>query len=138
MDRDAILNALPDLKAELEGDLFYDNSTRIQYATDASAYRELPIAVARPRNKNDIKKLIRFAKKNKTSLIPRGAGTSLAGQVVGAGLVVDVSKYLNRIIEINEKEHWVRVGPGVILDELNMVLEPYGLFFGPETSTSNR
>ncbi len=138
MDRDTILNALPALKAELGGDLYYDNSTRIQYATDASAYRELPLAVARPRNKDDIKKLIRFALKNKTSLIPRGAGTSLAGQVVGGGIVVDVSKYLNRIIEINEKEGWVRVEPGVVLDELNIALVPHGLFFGPETSTANR
>ena len=138
MDRDEILNQLPALKAELEGDLSFNYSTRIQYATDASAYRELPIAVARPRNKEDIKKLIRFATENKTSLIPRGAGTSLAGQVVGGGIVVDVSKYMNRILEINETKRWVMVEPGVVLDELNIALEQYGLFFGPETSTANR
>ena len=138
MDRDEILNQLPALKAELEGDISFNYSTRIQYATDASAYRELPIAVARPRNKEDIKKLIRFATENKTSLIPRGAGTSLAGQVVGGGIVVDVSKYMNRILEINETKRWVMVEPGVVLDELNIALEQYGLFFGPETSTANR
>ncbi|MBW6459651.1 MAG: FAD-binding protein [Bacteroidales bacterium] len=96
------------------------------------------MAVARPKGVDDIRKLIRFAIENKTSLIPRTAGTSLAGQVVGSGIVVDVSRYMNKILEINQEERWVRVEPGVVLDELNQALEPYGLFFGPETSTSNR
>ena len=73
-----------------------------------------------------------------TSLIPRTAGTSLAGQVVGNGIVVDVSKYFTQILELNKEENWVRVQPGVIRDELNMFLKPHGLFFGPETSTANR
>lgn len=126
------------LKKELEGDFFIDNATRILYATDASAYREMPLAVARPKNKTDILKLVRFAGENEIALVPRGAGTSLAGQVVGGGIIVDITRYLNRIIEINAEERWVRVEPGVVLDELNIALEPYGLFFGPETSTSNR
>ena len=127
-----------ELKKNLEGDLYFDDASRLMYATDASAYREIPVAVTRPKNNNDIKKIIDFARQHKTSLIPRTAGTSLAGQVVGGGIVVDVSKYLTQIIEINEKEKWVRVQPGVILDELNKLLEPKGLFFGPETSTSSR
>ncbi len=126
------------LRSELSGDLYLDRAMRVMYATDASVYRELPLAVARPRNKEDVGKLIRFAGSERLTLIPRGAGTSLAGQVVGNGIVVDVSKYMNRIVEINARERWVRVEPGVVLDELNMALEPYGLFFGPETSTSNR
>lgn len=126
------------LAQELEGDLFADISTRLMYATDASVYREIPLAVARPKTKDDIKKLIHFAQENKTSLIPRAAGTSLAGQVVGSGIVVDISKYMTSILEINEKQRWVRVQPGVILDELNKILASKGLFFGPETSTSNR
>src|SRR5207237_8469483 len=73
-----------------------------------------------------------------TSIIPRTAGTSLAGQVVSNGIIVDVSKYFTKIIELNEKEGWVRVQPGVVRDELNMFLKRYGLFFGPETSTANR
>ena len=85
-----------------------------------------------------LKKLIAFALQNKTSLIPRTAGTSLAGQVVGNGIVVDVSKHFTQIIELNAAESWVRVQPGVIRDELNMFLKPHGLFFGPETSTANR
>ena len=88
--------------------------------------------------KNDIRELVRFAREDKLTLIPRTAGTSLAGQVVGSGIVVDVSKHMTEILEINEKERWVRVQPGVVLDELNIALKSTGLFFSPETSTSNR
>lgn len=129
---------LQQLAGELEGDLFFDKTIRTLYATDASAYRELPLAVAIPKTKDDIKKLIAFASNEKTSLIPRTAGTSLAGQVVGPGIIVDVSKYFTQIIELNKEEKWVRVQPGVIRDELNMFLKPHGFFFGPETSTANR
>lgn len=111
---------------------------RTLYATDASAYREIPEAVAYPQSAEEIKSLIRYAVSTGKSLIPRTAGTSLAGQVVGNGIVVDVSRYLNEILELNIEKRWVRVQPGVILDELNKFLAPHGLFFGPETSTSNR
>ncbi|HPZ89037.1 MAG TPA: FAD-binding oxidoreductase, partial [Flavihumibacter sp.] len=126
------------LAGRLEGDLYFDDTMRILYATDASAYRELPLAVAIPRNLADLKTLIEFAHTEKTSLIPRTAGTSLAGQVVGAGIVVDVSKYFNQILELNVAEKWVRVQPGVVRDALNMFLHPHGLLLGPETSTANR
>ena len=115
-----------------------DRLRRIMYATDASDYRELPRAVIYPRHESDIRELVRFASENRVSLIPRAAGTSLAGQVVGSGIVVDVSRYMTRILEINEREKWVRVEPGVILDELNKAIASKGLFFSPETSTSNR
>lgn len=126
------------LSEELSGELFWDEKMRLLYATDASAYRELPLAVAYPKDKHDLIVLIKFAKENKTSLIPRTAGTSLAGQVVGSGIVVDVSKYFTQILEVNPGESWVSVQPGVIRDELNMFLKPYRLYFGPETSTANR
>jgi len=129
---------LKQLEGSLKGDLYFDKTMRTLYATDASAYREMPLAVAIPRTINDIKQLIAFAKANKTSLIPRTAGTSLAGQVVGDGIVVDVSKHFTKIIELNKDDGWVRVEPGVIRDELNLFLKPHGLFFGPETSTANR
>src|SRR5215831_14331241 len=129
---------LQQLATQLEGDLFFDEMVRILYATDASAYREMPLAVAIPKTVDDIKALVAFARNEKTSLIPRTAGTSLAGQVVGNGIVVDVSKNFTQILELNKDEHWVRVQPGVIRDELNMFLKPNGLFFGPETSTANR
>ena len=126
------------LAKEIKGELHLDETMRILYATDASAYREIPLAVALPRSAEDIKKLIAFARDHNTSLIPRTAGTSLAGQVVGNGIIVDISKYFTRIIELNRQEGWVRVEPGVIRDELNMYLRLHGLFFGPETSTANR
>src|SRR6201990_2304312 len=129
---------LQQLAQSLEGEFYFDNAMRILYATDASAYREMPVAVAIPKTKDDIKKLITFAHTEKTSLIPRTAGTSLAGQVVGNGIVVDVSKYFTKILELNKESGWVRVQPGVIRDELNVFLKPHGLFFGPETSTANR
>ncbi|RPD41934.1 FAD-binding and (Fe-S)-binding domain-containing protein [Chitinophaga barathri] len=129
---------LEKLGQDLKGELYTDDIMRTLYATDASAYREMPLAVAIPENEQDIKTLIRFAREHKTSLIPRTAGTSLAGQVVGNGIIVDVSKKFTRILEINTDEHWVRVQPGVIRDELNLFLTSHGFYFGPETSTANR
>ena len=126
------------LKSSLKGDLFTDDLQRIMYATDASSYREIPVAVTRPANVDDIKKIVAWAASNNSSIIPRGAGTSLAGQVVGSGIVVDVSKYLNQIVEFNKEERWVVVEPGVVLAELNLFLAKHGLLFGPETSTANR
>ncbi|HTR29098.1 MAG TPA: FAD-linked oxidase C-terminal domain-containing protein [Puia sp.] len=126
------------LASQLEGELYQDITTRTLYATDASAYREFPQAVAVPKTIADLRRLIEFAHAERTSLIPRTAGTSLAGQVVGKGIVVDVSKYFTGILELNTEERWVRVQPGVIRDELNLFLRPYGLLFGPETSTANR
>jgi len=129
---------LNSLKQTLEGEFFTDETTRKLYATDASAYREIPQAVAIPKTENDLVKLIRFARENKTSIIPRTAGTSLAGQVVGGGIVVDVSKHFNRILEVNKAEGWALVEPGIVRDDLNQHLKAYGFFFAPETSTANR
>jgi len=126
------------LRSVLKGDLYTEDLQKIIYATDASSYREIPVAVTRPANTEDIKKIIAFAAENRTSIIPRGAGTSLAGQVVGPGIVVDISKYLKQVIELNVEEQWVIVEPGVVLSELNRELEKHGLLFGPETSTANR
>ncbi len=138
MPESKLFNALAQLKTKFKGEIHIDEATRLIYATDASAYREKPLAVALPRDKDDIKLLIDSATNNGFSLIPRAAGTSLAGQVVGNGVIVDISRYMTKIIELNTTENWVRVQPGVILSELNKYLEAYGLFFGPETSTANR
>ena len=118
--------------------LYTDSLHKIAYATDASVYREIPYGVAYPETTEDIQVLMRQARRRKTHLIPRAGGTSIAGQVVGSGIVVDISKHWNHILEINQKERWTRVQPGVVRDELNIALKPYGLFFSPETSTSNR
>ncbi len=136
-------NQLAQLENDFDGLLFFNGTAIHQaqllaYSTDASVYQEKPLAVAIPASINDIQKLIRFANQQKMTLIPRAAGTSLAGQVVGNGIVVDISKYFTRIIEVNAKEKWVRVQPGVIRDELNHYLRSFGLMFGPETSTASR
>jgi FAD/FMN-containing dehydrogenase/Fe-S oxidoreductase len=125
-------------KSIFEGDFFSDNLHKYLFATDASVYRKLPLAVAFPKNNIAIKQLIDFAINNNTSLIPRTAGTSLAGQCVGEGIIVDVSKYFTKIISIDQLNKTVTLQPGVIRDELNDMLKPFGLFFGPNTSTSNR
>jgi len=129
---------LHQLAENLQGELHFDNLHKEIYATDASVYRKIPLAVCYPKNKDDIKTLIHFAQNNNISLIPRTAGTSLAGQCVGDGLVVDVSKHFTKILAFDEKNKTVKVQPGVIRDELNIFLKPFGLFFGPNTSTSNR
>src|ERR1700760_515145 len=131
------------LSASFSGELYYDDSVvhrtvRIAYSTDASVYQQLPLAVAIPRTVADIQQLIAFARPCGLTLVPRTAGTSLAGQVVSHGIIVDVSKYLNGIVELNVAEKWVRVQPGVIRDDLNAWLKPHGLLFAPETSTSSR
>ncbi|MDO5977857.1 FAD-binding and (Fe-S)-binding domain-containing protein [Flavivirga spongiicola] len=130
--------SLKALSKKLKGDLFFDELHKRIYATDASVYRKIPLAVAYPKDKDDIKSLIFYANEQNITLIPRTAGTSLAGQCVGEGIVVDVSKHFTKIIEFNEKEKTIIVEPGIVRDELNVFLEPYGLFFSPNTSTSNR
>lgn len=137
MRESKIYKALEKLQDDFQGDIFVDDATRLIYATDASAYREKPLAVALPRNARDISKLIALAHETKCALVPRAAGTSLAGQVVGNGIVVDISRYMTAIVELNTAEKWVRVQPGVVLNELNKFLAPHGLFFGPETSTAD-
>lgn len=129
---------LEQLKTIFSGTIFYDDLHRILYATDASVYRKLPLAVAYPKNTDDLKVLINFANTNNTSLIPRTAGTSLAGQCVGEGIVVDVSKHFTEILDIDTNAKTITVQPGVVRDALNNHLKPFNLFFGPNTSTSNR
>jgi FAD/FMN-containing dehydrogenase/Fe-S oxidoreductase len=131
-------NLLLKLRQDLEGDVRFDNLTKTIYATDASVYRKIPLGAAFPKTVDDIKTIVRFANNENIGLIPRTAGTSLAGQCVGDGLVVDVSKHFTKIISVDEVNKQVTLQPGVIRDELNQYLKPYGLFFGPNTSTSNR
>jgi len=129
---------LEGLNNKLSGTVQFDDLHKGMYATDASVYRKTPLGVAYPKSTEDLKELITFANVNNTSLIPRTAGTSLAGQCVGEGLVVDVSKYFTKIISLNKEKKQITVQPGVVRDALNEYLKPFGLFFGPNTSTSNR
>ena len=131
-------SVLEQLHKSLNGEVLFDDLHKTLYATDATVYRKIPLAVAFPKDENDIKALIDFANKNNITLIPRTAGTSLAGQCVGDGIVVDVSKHFTNILEFDEQHKTITLQPGIVRDSLNVFLKPFGLFFGPNTSTSNR
>lgn len=126
------------LASRIAGELHTGSTLRRLYATDASEYQEMPAGVVFPKSEADLQEIIRFANRNGLGLIPRAAGTSLAGQCVGSGLVVDVSKHFTRILAVDRATRRVRVEPGVVRNELNHVIAGDGLFFGPETSTANR
>ena len=127
---------LAELAAKIAGELRVDDLSRAIYSTDASEYQEKPLAVALPRSENDVREIILFAATHRIGLIPRTAGTSLAGQVVGSGIVVDTGRYLNQILSVDIERKTVRVQPGVIRNTLNQLLSTHGLFFAPETSTA--
>jgi len=131
-------SALTQLAARLEGELHHDAMMRQLYATDASEYQEMPLAVAFPKTDADVRELLLFARAHGVGFIPRAAGTSLAGQVVGAGLVVDLGRHMNAILAIDPERRRVRVQPGVVRNNLNLALAPHKLLFGPETATANR
>ena len=128
--------ALHALASRLAGELRLDDVARAIYSTDASEYQERPLAVALPETEADVAELVRFAAAHRVPLVPRAAGTSLAGQVVGGGIVVDAGRHLNRIVSLDVANAKVRVQPGVVRNELNRFLAPHGLFFAPETSTA--
>ncbi len=135
MNREAILQ---ELDTEIEGGLLSDQLSRMLYATDASPYQQLPLAIARPRHKQDCVTILKWAHRHRIPIIPRAAGTSLAGQCVGEGLVVDCSHHMNALVEIDATHCRARVQPGLIRDDLNDAVRPLGLMFAPDPSTSNR
>ncbi|HYD83090.1 MAG TPA: FAD-linked oxidase C-terminal domain-containing protein, partial [Opitutus sp.] len=126
------------LAAGFDGELHTGKTLRLLYATDASEYQEIPAAVALPRSERDLRALLAFAQRRRIGLIPRTAGTSLAGQTVGSGIVVDVGRHLHKIVAIDAARRRVRVQPGVVRNELNLALRSHGLLFGPETATASR
>jgi len=136
------LQATGDLAAELrskiKGEVRFDDVARMLYRTDASIYEMEPIGLVIAQDEEDVVALVRVAAERGLSILPRGGGTSLAGQAVGASIHLDFSKYMNRILELDVEGRWVRVQPGVVLDELNAYLRPHGLFFAPDVSTSSR
>lgn len=129
---------IPDLRRAIAGEVYADRITRGLYATDASPYQIDPIAVVVPRTEDDVRATLRIARDYGVPILPRGGATSLAGQTVGRAIQVDFSKYLNRIVELNADEGWVRVQPGIVLDHLNGELAPHGLKFAPDVSPGNR
>ena len=127
-----------ELQQRVEGEVRFDKMTRLLYGTDASIYEIEPIGVVIPRTAEDVIAVIETAHRHGVPVLPRGGGTSLAGSTVGQAIVIDFSKYMRNVLEVNEEEAWVRAQPGIILDELNQQLDPYGLLFAPDPSTSNR
>ena len=126
------------LKKRVTGEVRFDRVSRLMYSTDASIYEIEPIGVVVPRTHEDVFATMEVARDFKVPILPRGGGTSLAGQTVGNAVVVDMSKYLNHILEVNTEERWARVEPGVVQEQFNLHLRPMGFLFGPDTSTANR
>lgn len=126
------------LTNEIEGEVRFDAYSKALYSTDASLYQIDPIGVIVPKNKPDVIKTVQIAAERNTPILPRGGGTSLAGQSVGEAIIIDMSKFMNACLEINVDEHWARVQPGIVLDELNHQLKPHGLMYAPDVATSSR
>ena len=127
-----------DLRDALAGEVRFDRASRALYSTDASVYQIEPLGVVLPRSRDDVAAAVTIAARHGVPLTPRGGGTSQAGQAIGEGLVLDTSKHLNRILEVNPEQRWARVEPGVVLDDLNAALVPHGLRFAPDVSSSSR
>ena len=127
-----------DLDRLVSGEVRFDKMSRVLYSTDASIYQIEPVGVVLPRNAEDVIAVVETANKHGVSVLPRGGGTSLGGQTVGHSIVMDFSKYMNEIVELNEEERWVRAQPGIVLDVLNHRIRESGLLFAPDPSTSNR
>ena len=124
------------LRAHVEGEVLFDRFSRGRYATDASIYQLDPIGIVVPRNEEAAHTAIQIAAEYGVPVLPRGAGTSQCGQTVGVALVIDCSKYLDKIIDVDIEGGTVTVQPGVVLDRLNTVLRPNGRWFPVDVSTS--
>ena len=139
--REAVQNVadfLADLAPRVTGDLRTDTYSRLLYSTDASIYQVMPHAVFIPRHAEDVQAAVTLAAERAIPIVPRTAGSSLAGQAIGEALIIDFSRHLDAVLELNAEESWVRVQPGIVLDELNLYLKPHGLQFGPDPASSNR
>ena len=127
-----------ELNLQVQGEVRFDKMSRALWSTDASIYQIEPVGVVLPKTKDDIIAVLETAQKYGVSVLPRGGGTSLAGQTVGESIVLDFSRYMRDVVEINPEEGWVRTQPGIILDELNRILAPHNVLFAPDPSTSSR
>ncbi len=137
-DRSTASDLVHDLRRRIRGEVRFDAVSRALYSTDASIYQIEPIGVVLPRDADDVQAVLEITAEARVPVLPRGGGTSLAGQTVGHAVVLDFSKYMNRVLDVNVDEGWARVEPGLVRSELSVALASTGLIFGPETSTSNR
>lgn len=138
MNEDRLKTFEKTLRDRLQGEVTFDKVTRAIYATDASIYQITPIAVVLPHHEEDVREAVKTAREFKVPILPRGGGTSLGGQAVGPGMVIDFSKFMNKVLELNVEERWVRVQPGIVLDVLNAQMAEHGLLFAPDPATSSR
>lgn len=138
MKEEQLKNFESELKQTIKGDVSFDETILGVYSTDASIYQITPLAVVLPKDEDDVKAAINIAGNHKVNILPRGGGTSLGGQAIGHAMILDFSKYMNQILELNVVEKWVRVQPGIVLDELNTVLAKHKLQFAPDPATSSR
>ncbi len=133
-----VADFLAELAGRVRGELRTDTYTRILYSTDASIYQVMPHGVLIARDEEDVHAAVEAAARHKVPILPRGAGSSLAGQAVNEALVIDTSRFLDRVVDLSTEERWIRVQPGIVLDALNGYLRPHGLQFGPDPASSNR
>jgi FAD/FMN-containing dehydrogenase len=129
---------LAELQKRVTGELRTDEYSRMLYSTDASIYQVKPHGVLIPQTADDVHAAVELSAKYKVPLLPRTAGSSLAGQATNEALVIDFTRHLDQILEVNQEEQWVRLQPGIVLDQLNLDLRPYGLQFGPDPASINR
>ena len=127
-----------ELEKQIEGEVRFDTISRALYSTDASVYQIQPLGVVIPKTRDDILRALEICRRLRCPITMRGGGTSQAGQAIGEGIQIDISKYYNRVLEVNAEERWVRVEPGIVLDELNAQLAPLGLRFAPDITTASR
>ena len=135
LDTTAFYNTLI---AKLHGEVLHDEATLGAYATDASVYQIKPIVVVLPKDENDVIQALKIADKHKVPVLPRGGGTSLAGQTVAHAMILDFSRYMNQLLEVHVEERWARVQPGLVRDQLNAWLAKDSLHFAPDPATSSR
>lgn len=126
------------LQSEIKGDVLSDEYSLGMYATDASLYQIQPIVIVLPKHESDVTTAVQIAAAHQISILPRGGGTSLAGQTVGQSMVLDFSKYMNQVLEFNAAKKWVRIQPGIARDDLNLFLKNHGLLYAPDPATSSR
>src|SRR5687768_15011892 len=132
------LDFINELRKHFAGAIREDLASRILYSTDASIYQMEPLGVVFPKTQDDLQAAVELAAKYKVPILPRGAGTSLAGQAIGSALILDCSRWLDNILEINPDEHYAIVEPGVVLSNLNKVAAQYGLQYGPDPASAER
>ncbi|HET7339980.1 MAG TPA: FAD-binding oxidoreductase, partial [Methylomirabilota bacterium] len=125
------------LRRVVRGDVRFDQGSRLLFSTDASMYQVEPLGVVMPRDADDVRAAVQVARDQQVALLPRGGGTSLTGQTVNRALVLDFTRHMHHVLEVNAEEGWARVQPGVVQDELNHHVRSLGWLFGPDTSTSN-